>query len=65
MSSPVRHTHPPVTGLVEDCDYCKLYGNVFLNGPMKVDESKLQPYMISFRNQNPQPKSDIDTNTVS
>ena len=25
-----KHNHPPVRFLVQDCEYCKKYGNVFV-----------------------------------
>jgi hypothetical protein len=49
MSSPVKHNHPPVKGLVNDCEYCQIYGNVFSDGPFKVDETKLKPHMVCFK----------------
>ena len=50
MSKPIKHSHPPVMGTVPDCDYCKLYGNVFKYGPIQLDSSKLSPYMKCFMN---------------
>lgn len=39
IRSQLIHNHVPVTGLVENCNYCKLFGNVFLNGPITSTEN--------------------------
>lgn len=36
-SSPV-HNHLPISGLVDGCEYCALYGNIFEDGPVKLDD---------------------------
>jgi hypothetical protein len=46
--TPERHTHPPVYGLVDQCPYCQTFGNVFQDGTIPLNESKLRPYMHCF-----------------
>lgn len=44
----MMHNHPPMNGMVQNCDYCKKYGNIFhiVNGssnikiPLKAFEHK-------------------------
>lgn len=42
------HNHVPVTRLVENCNYCKCFGNVFLNGPLKAEDvnEKIDKFLI-------------------
>jgi hypothetical protein len=48
MPTPLKHTHPPVYGLVDECLYCKTFGNVFQNGPISLEPEKLKPHMHCF-----------------
>jgi hypothetical protein len=45
---PIKHTHPPVFGLISDCPYCQKHGNVFHNGPIKTNLAKLDKHMHCF-----------------
>lgn len=33
----LKHVHPPITGTVPDCLYCRIHGNVFENGVTLTD----------------------------
>lgn len=50
MPNPIKHNHPPVSGIVPNCEYCKMNGNVFINGPIQLDSYKLSAYMKCFPN---------------
>ena len=38
----MTHSHPPITGIVKDCKYCQMFGNVFENGPIKMEKNHLR-----------------------
>jgi hypothetical protein len=49
MSEASKHTHPPVRGLVDGCEYCKTRGNVFQHGTFQMERDKLKNHMICFQ----------------
>jgi len=50
MPEPMKHNHPPVYGVVQSCEYCQKCGNVFDNGPFKLDVDKVSKHMLCFEN---------------
>ena len=48
----LKHTHPPVSGVVQECLYCRMHGNVFENGvvsAMTPVSSALQEFVIPVK----------------
>lgn len=41
----LKHTHPPITGTVPECLYCRVHGNVFENGVCSVD-TELRHFVV-------------------
>jgi len=41
----LKHIHPPITGTVPDCLYCRIHGNVFQNGVSLADD-RLQAFVV-------------------
>lgn len=41
----LKHIHPPITGTVPECLYCRIHGNVFENGTSSVD-THLQDFVV-------------------
>lgn len=39
IKNQLSHNHVPVTGIVQNCNYCKIFGNVFANGPIRSTEN--------------------------
>ena len=52
IKSQLTHNHVPVTGLVKNCNYCKLFGNVFTNGPISSKENSTYKTYIVYTCQN-------------
>ena len=48
VKSQLTHNHVPVTELVEDCNYCKLFGNVFHNGPINSKQNMMYTKHIVY-----------------
>lgn len=42
-----EHSHPPMIGIHPNCIYCKLYGNVFENGPSKNVNTDVKDIIFS------------------
>lgn len=45
----LRHNHPPMTGIVGECAYCKKFGNVFKKGTIPLHVPTLYPHVKSMR----------------
>ena len=41
----LKHIHPPISGTVPECLYCRIHGNVFENGASSVD-TRLQDFVV-------------------
>ena len=41
----LKHIHPPISGTVPECLYCRIHGNVFENGASSVD-TRLQDFIV-------------------
>jgi len=41
------HNHPPMKGVQLNCVYCKLYGNVFENGPLTNISNDMKDIIFS------------------
>lgn len=59
------HNHPPCVGIVNGCDYCQTYGNVFQNGPINYRDALNVPFVYALRNkqikvQHDKPNNEID-----
>jgi hypothetical protein len=46
-----KHNHPPMPGKVENCGYCKTFGNLFENGPVSLNDNRqLMSHMVCLNN---------------
>lgn len=36
-----KHNHPPMTGIVKTCSYCKTFGNLFEHGVVPLKENAM------------------------
>lgn len=52
IKSQLTHNHVPITGLVENCNYCKLFGNVFTSGPISSKENSTYKKHIVYTCEN-------------
>jgi len=44
----LKHIHPPITGTVSDCLYCRIHGNVFEHGALSVD-TRLKDFVVPVK----------------
>jgi len=49
-TAPRKHNHPPIKGVMEDCAYCRTFGNVFRDGIIPLNVPVLKPYVKSLLN---------------
>lgn len=48
----LHHNHKPCLGIVKNCEYCQLFGNIFEHGSVKYDENIFDINLVSFRKPN-------------
>ena len=58
------HTHAPCVGIVEGCNYCTTYGNVFQNGPINYKDTLNVPYVYALRNKQIKVQHDKANNEI-
>lgn len=47
LASIRKHNHPPMPGIVENCEYCKTFGNLFEHGTVSLNvNASLSSYMV-------------------
>lgn len=42
----ICHNHPPLFGIVSNCEYCKVYGNILENGQIGIQQTDILNYLI-------------------
>ena len=38
LENKLKHNHPPMTILVENCIYCSIFGNILINGFLEENQ---------------------------
>ena len=46
-----KHNHPPMTGIVDTCSYCKTFGNLFEHGVVPLqDNTGVRTHLLCLNN---------------
>ena len=49
-NSTLKHNHPPQIGLIPNCKYCEIYGNILEFGEVCLNETELKDNIYAFSN---------------
>lgn len=49
---PIKHNHPPMTGIIPNCRYCQLYGNILEHGEVPIENTDLKNKLLCFTSNN-------------
>ena len=39
IAKTMKHNHPPMTGIIPNCNHCIVFGNLFKDGPVPLHEN--------------------------